>query len=154
MWDQQFTGKRWSSFVCQLEKHTRNLSCSGMPELSLSSVETVQVHAQTLWHWYFFFFSQISVSLQKSKVFLIIYLNNTYMWPVSRKKKNHKNHRQMWKSGCTKYWLRKTISSFIWSFPLHLILILEFSYRELPCKLTVKLDTCLNIVKCTHGSVS
>lgn len=65
-----------------------------MPEPSLSSVETVQIHAQTLWHWSFFFFSK-SVSLQKSKGFLIIYLNYTCMRPVSKKKKNHKKHQNI-----------------------------------------------------------
>lgn len=89
VWDDQFTGKRWKkSFVCQLEKHTRNLSCSGTPEMRLSSVETVQIYAQTLWHWSGLFF-QMSLSLQKSKGFLIIYLSYTCMWPVSKKKKNH-----------------------------------------------------------------
>lgn len=39
----------------------------------------------------FFFFSQMSVSLQKSKGFLIIHLNYTCMWPISKKKKK-KNH--------------------------------------------------------------
>lgn len=47
-----------------------------MPELSLSNFETVQIHAQTLWHWSLF---KMYVSLQKLKVVLIIHLRDTCM---------------------------------------------------------------------------
>lgn len=75
-----------------------------MPELSLSSIGTVQIHAQILWHWLFFFFFQTSVSLQKSKGFFD-YLSKLYLYMTcfQKEKESYKVHCQMWKSGCTKY---------------------------------------------------
>lgn len=71
-----------------------------MPELSLSSIGTVQIHAQILWHCFFF---QTSVSLQKSKGFFDLSKLYLYVTCFQKEKESYKVHCQMWKSGCTKY---------------------------------------------------
>lgn len=88
-WYHQFTGKR-SSFICQLKKRTLDLSCSGLPELNLPNTETIQIDAQTPWHWSLFFFFQMYVGLLK--IIIIIkyfdYSPKIYMYVICFQKES------------------------------------------------------------------